>query len=275
MAANQRMTEGTAPRERPERPWPTWDQALIVTLLLTASALCWAWMIAEARTPEANAAAMLTHDMAMDNAVAVIPPRVYAAASVPMWFFMMVAMMVPTATPMVAAFARYSRSAGEPLTNGWLFALSYVSVWGLFSVAASIAQTVLVETGLLQRSTLMLGNDRLAGLLMMGVGLYQLTPAKFRFIEHCRAPLPFLNRFWRPGPTEALVIGFRHAMYCLGSSWLLMSLLFVGGAMSLIWALSLAGLVGVEKSAPLGRQVGAVAGVVCLLTGVGLVFRLF
>jgi len=184
-------------------------------------------------------------------------------------------MMLPSAAPMISAHARQARLEGEAPGATAMFGVAYVATWSLFAVVASMAQLALVRTGLINETQLIIGNDRLAGLLMVAVGLYELSALKFFFIEHCRAPTAFFTRFWEPGPAPALALGFRHAVYCLGASWLLMSLLFVGGAMSLPWAAGLAALVLVQKTAPYGRQIGLVAGVVILLTGIGLVFRVF
>lgn len=253
-----------------------WQGWLIALALAAVSVAAWTWMIgASLNHHHAEPVMMFLDDMAMDNAAAVIPPRVYAAASVPMWFIMMMGMMIPTAVPMAAAHARHAREVGQPFLTTALFGVAYIAIWGLFAVAASIAQTFLVETGLILRTSLMVGSDRLAGLLLIAVGGYELTPLKFLFIEHCRAPEGFLARFWRPGPTEALVLGFRYAVYCVGCCWMLMALLFVGGAMSLAWAIGLTALVVIQKTVPGGRQFGVISGVVLLLTGVALTFRFF
>jgi predicted metal-binding membrane protein len=241
-------------------------------LVLGLCALAWAWLVSLSGTGSALA---MTDMGAMGHPAVALPPSAYVAAATPMWCVMMIAMMLPSALPMITAYVRHAREGGEAPGGTAMFATAYVSAWSLFAVIASIAQLALIRTGLINQTQLIVGNDRLAGLLMVAVGLYELSAAKFYFIEHCRAPNAFFVRFWQPGPAAALALGFRHALYCLGGSWLLMSLLFVGGAMSLPWAAGLATLVLVEKTAPYGRQIGLVAGVVILLTGIGLVFRVF
>jgi predicted metal-binding membrane protein len=241
-------------------------------MVLGLCALAWAWLAGLSGT--GNPLAMTDMGPIGHPAVA-LPPSAYVAAATPMWCVMMLAMMLPSAVPMIAAYARQAREAGEPPGATAMFGLAYVSAWSLFAVIASMAQLALVRTGLINETQLIIGNDRLAGLLMIAAGLYELSALKFFFIEHCRAPDAFFTRFWRPGPAASLALGFRHALYCLGASWLLMSLLFVGGAMSLPWAAGLATLVLVQKAAPYGRQIGLGGGVVILLTGIGLVFRVF
>ena len=50
-------------------------------------------------------------------------------------------------------------------------------------------------------------------------------------------------------------MGIDHGLYCVGCCWLLMLLLFVGGAMNLVWIAGLAILVLLEKLLPMGPAV--------------------
>src|SRR3990170_433458 len=55
------------------------------------------------------------------------------------WVAMMVAMMFPTAAPMVLTFARVhenKRSQGRPFVQTWVFVSSYLVVWTVFGVIA-------------------------------------------------------------------------------------------------------------------------------------------
>ena len=63
-----------------------------------------------------------------------------------MWAVMMVAMMTPSAAPMVFAVARVSRSrASEETPTGSVgaFLLGYLTLWTGFSLLATVAQTAL------------------------------------------------------------------------------------------------------------------------------------
>lgn len=247
---------------------------LVGGALLLVSLGAWTWMIQTSVNQPATAGPIFFNDIAMMHATMIAEPRVYAAASAPLWFIIIVAMMAPAAVPMLTTHARYTCEAGQSLWATALFALAYVAVWAGFAAVAASVQTLLVETGAILRISQTLGIDRMAGLLLVAAGLYQFTSAKFMCLEHCRSPSSFLTRFWRPGAGDGLVLGFRFAVYCLGCCWLLMSLLFAGGAMSLAWAMGLSGLVLVEKLAPGGRYIGAVVGAVCLLVGAAFIFRL-
>jgi predicted metal-binding membrane protein len=60
-----------------------------------------------------------------------------------MWAVMMVAMMVPSATPMLLTFATIARSRranGKAFVPVWVFLGGYLVLWTAFSIAATLAQ---------------------------------------------------------------------------------------------------------------------------------------
>ena len=73
-----------------------------------------------------------------------------------MWWVMMVAMMLPSATPMLLIFARVSRrerAAERPWVPTGIFASGYLAAWAGFSAAA-----VALQWGL-EESATAVGND--------------------------------------------------------------------------------------------------------------------
>ena len=66
-------------------------------------------------------------------------------ALVVMWWLMMVAMMLPSATPALLLYAqvRQIRSRDADIAATWVFLAGYLGVWLLFSVAAAVAQSLL------------------------------------------------------------------------------------------------------------------------------------
>lgn len=190
----------------------------------------------------------------------------YAELIVVMWWVMMVAMMLPSASPMLLLFARIQRSQrvkGAPFVPTSIFAAGYLIVWGSFSVLAAGTQWRLERAGLLS-AMLASTSGLFGGLLLLAAGLYQLTPVKQACLRHCRSPLQFLTHHWRNGTAGALRMGIEHGAFCLGCCWLLMGLLFVGGIMNLSWILGLAVFVLLEKTLPAGHWLG-------VLTGIGLI----
>ena len=243
------------------------DQAIVALCLAALVALAWLWLIAA--PPGGHAMGGSHGGMAMP-AMAVEPWSAgYLLPAFAMWALMMVAMMLPSAAPMILL---YSRVAGRAERQGRLppisvFTLAYVGVWTGFSAAAALAQALLVASGLVGAMTLAVGEARVAGALLLLAGLYQLIPLKRACLDQCRSPLSFIMRWSRPGIAGALRLGTLHGLYCLGCCWALMLLLFVGGVMNLAWIAALALLVLVEKIAPPSLRIRPVVATLLLVAG--------
>ena len=65
-------------------------------------------------------------------------------------------------------------------------------------------------------------------------------------------------------------MGAEHGAYCVGCCWLMMTLLFVGGAMNLYWIGGLAGYALAEKLLPAGERVARVMGASLIAGGLAL-----
>lgn len=186
-----------------------------------------------------------------------------------MWAVMMVAMMVPTAAPMLLLFATINRrrqTQQRPFVPTAIFLAGYVLVWTGFSVLATLAQWGLHE-GTLLSPMMVSTSPLLGGGLLLAAGLFQWTPLKYTCLAHCRSPLGFLTTEWREGVWGALVMGLRHGSYCTGCCWVLMALLFVAGVMNLLWVAAMTAFVLVEKIVPRGDLVGRIGGGVLVLAG--------
>ena len=187
-----------------------------------------------------------------------------------MWAVMMMAMMLPSAAPMILLFAlvnRRRRDRASPAVPTAIFVAGYLLVWAGFSAAAALAQTALHQAALLSH-TMATTSPLLGGVLLLVAGIYQWLPLKSACLGRCRSPLGFLDSEWREGRRGALVMGMRHGLFCVGCCWALMVLLFVAGVMQLAWVAVIAALVLVEKVAPGGRWVGRVGGVILAAAGV-------
>jgi len=91
--------------------------------------------------------------------------------------------------------------------------------------------------------------------VLIGAGLFQLSPAKRRLLAATRRPS---GRSWR------------HGLRCLGSCWALMLVMFAVGAGNLIWMVVLTAVMTAERAGPSGvtRGAGALTGA---LAGFGLI----
>jgi predicted metal-binding membrane protein len=173
------------------------------------------------------------------------------------WVVMMAAMMLPSAAPTVALYARLA-DASRPL----VFAAGYLVVWGgaglLAFAGAEAANGVLAW-------------DRagrwVAGVVLLAAAVYELTPLKDACLARCRSPLGFLLGSWRGGRAGALRMGAAHGAWCVGCCWALMLSLFALGVMSVAWMAFVAGLIAFEKLVPWRRV--AVYGTAAALLALG------
>jgi predicted metal-binding membrane protein len=188
-----------------------------------------------------------------------------------MWCVMMVGMMLPSAAPMILTFAAINqrrRQRGQPYVPTALFTAGYLAAWAGFSVVATLAQWGLERLALLAPMAMKITSPSLGGGLLIAAGLYQLTPLKQVCLDHCRSPFDFLINRWRDGAAGAWRMGWSHGLYCLGCCWILMALLFVVGAMDLLWVAGFAALVLVEKLLPAGLWIARLSGVGLIVWGV-------
>ena len=227
------------------------DRVVVLAALGVVALLAWTYLVLGAgvrmdATPMVTDAASWT-------------PR-YAGVMFAMWALMMVAMMLPGAAPMILLFAAISRR-GHPgaaaLRRTAAFGFAYVCVWAIFAAVATGLQWGLTQMMLLSPA-LTVDSPIVSGAFFVAAGIYQLLPIKQACLRHCRAPTEFLARHWRAGTTGALRMGLRHGLLCVGCCWMLMGLLFVGGAMNLLWIAALAVIVFIEKAIPRGKLAGRV-----------------
>lgn len=186
-----------------------------------------------------------------------------------MWAVMMVGMMLPSAAPMLTAFARIGRdraTRGRAAVAPAIFAIGYLLVWTGFSAAATLLQWALDQAMLLSPEMASASPWLTAGILI-AAGLYQISPLKQACLRHCRTPLAFMLTRWHEGAGGALRMGLEHGALCLGCCWALMALLFVAGVMNLLVVAAIAAFVLIEKLAPMGIVVGQWSGAGLVLLG--------
>lgn len=196
----------------------------------------------------------------------------YFGMTLLMWAVMMVAMMVPSVTPMILTFATINRkrlASGRPHVATGIFLFGYLAIWTAFSLVATFLQWTLHAAALMAPATLTVGPAIGGGLLIIA-GAYQWTPWKDRCLAKCVSPLDFLLTEWRDGAGGAAIMGLRHGLFCTGCCAMLMVLLFVAGVMNLLWVATLGGLVLVEKLLPSGQRTSHAFGALFVLAGIAL-----
>jgi len=126
------------------------DRVVVVAALVFVIALSWIWIVTGAGTGTgAIEMTRMPRDMMMTPATWT---PAYAVLMFVMWWAMMLAMMLPSAAPMLLIFARITRQRGvvtRPWTPTTCFAAGYLAVWGGFSTVATALQWALEGTGLL------------------------------------------------------------------------------------------------------------------------------
>lgn len=200
------------------------------------------------------------------------------ALTIGMWWAMMIAMMSPAAAPTILLYARVHRHAlaggrsQDRLAPTGAFLLGYLLVWFAFSLGAAALQWMLIDRGVVSPGMSSSQSRWLSAGVLIAAGFYQLSPLKAACLAHCRDPAAFLSRHWRPHAWGAVRLGILHGGFCVGCCWLLMTLLFVGGVMNLVWIAALAILVLVEKLMPPGRWIGQAVGLGLIAWGIATLF---
>jgi predicted metal-binding membrane protein len=183
------------------------------------------------------------------------------------WVVMMVAMMFPSVAPTVLMHARIVRSRGEGALPSVSFVLGYLIVW---AAAGLVPLAVIQLLGSIGTPLAAGWLPRLGGAVVILAGLYQLTPLKNVCLRACRSPLSFvLSHDFGGGAPAAARAGISHGAFCLGCCWALMAVLAVLGLMNLTWMAVFAVVFFLEKNWRYGVMVARVAGVACLVLGMG------
>lgn len=190
-------------------------------------------------------------------------------ATTAMWMLMMAAMMLPAMAPVVAIYAglaaKEDRGARLALRIG-VFLAGYFLLWALFSIVAALGQLALRSS----EHFTMGGTQALplaAGGLLIAAGAYQFTGIKEFCLAHCRHPLAYLMSHWREGLAGAFPVGARHGLYCFGCCIALMGLMFVFGAMNVLWMAAIAAYFFAEKILPRAEIWGRIFGGLLIAAG--------
>jgi len=241
------------------------DRVLVFSGVIAVTAIAWAYTIYVAQT-SADMGASMT--MSMGNM------RSWSGVDFclmfVMWAVMMVAMMVPSAAPMLLIFATVNRrrkAESRPYVSTGVFLSGYLIVWTAFAAVATLGNWGLHQASLL---TSMMGESSsgyLGGGLLLTAGIFQWSRLKYVCLTNCRSPLGFLMSDWKDGVGGALKMGLSHGKYCLGCCWVLMALLFVLGIMNLVWIAALAAFVLAEKVVPAGEKVSKATGLLLVAWG--------
>jgi len=261
------------------------DRVVVVLSLAVITILSWIYILVLAGTMDMGGMdmtgwRMVSTGLEMGMAPALAPWSAWQFALMfVMWSVMMIGMMTPSAAPMILIYARVGRQAvlqGRTLASTGWFASGYLLAWVGFALLATIAQWGF-ERGALLSPVMNVESNLLGGVVLIIIGVYQWTRLKDACLRECQSPLAFIQRHggFKPAPLGSLSLGFRHGIFCIGCCWALMTLLFVGGIMNVLWIAALSIFVLAEKVVPAGRSLARVAGSCFAAFGVWTLIKAF
>lgn len=177
-----------------------------------------------------------------------------AAIFVTGWTLMTIAMMLPSSLPLVNLFRQFTLRRADRTQLLALLLAGYLGVWAYFGLVAYTGDGVLhaaVDALLPVQEQ----KGRIGAAVLLLAGLYQFTPLKKMCLEKCRSPRMFLLQYWRGRRPrrDAVWLGIRHGLFCLGCCWTLMLLMFAVGGANLGWMLGLGAAMAAERTARWGR----------------------
>jgi predicted metal-binding membrane protein len=194
------------------------------------------------------------------------------AIAAPMWMAMTLAMMLPTAGPMILTYAEIADTAArkrEPVVSPLILTAGYVAAWFGFALAAALLQWMLSRAGLLDGGNV---GRLIGGTIFLGAGLYQFSAFKQACLSVCQRPFPFFFSNWTTERGGVLRLGLRQGLLCLGCCWAIMLLMFALGAMNVVWMAALGVLMTIEKLTTSARFSEAV-GLGFVAVGFGMIVR--
>lgn len=200
--------------------------------------------------------------MALCLAPAVAPPTLAAAGGlVLMWFLMAVAMMLPSAAPMIRTYCEIADTAargGQQAVHPLVLVAGYLAVWLLAAAGfAALTAGSAALAGTAAPATILAGSAAAIGL----AGLYQFSRLKQACLDKCRNPFGVLFSRWSTRPAAIFRLGLEQGVWCLGCCWALMLVMFAVGVMNVFWMALIGVFTIVEKqsdTAFVSRAAGAI-----------------
>jgi len=176
-----------------------------------------------------------------------------------MWWVMMVAMMLPSAAPTILLYGQAASNSANPVRpETESFLAGYLLIWGMFSLLAALLQLLLSQFTLLAHPRMASGSGLLSSAILIGAGLYQLSPLKQACLHQCQRPFPFFFTHWATTPAGVFRLGLMQGGYCLGCCWALMLVMLATGTMNVVWMAILGAVMTIEKMTATPRFAKAV-----------------
>lgn len=166
-----------------------------------------------------------------------------------MWVMMTLAMMLPSAAPMLATFAELSETKQRkfflPLSVT-ILGLGYLTMWAGYSLVAASGQWLLTEARALS-PVMAPATMVLTATTLIAAGLYQFTPSKRACLTRCQRPGPYFSARTASSYFGIYKLGLEQGLFCLGCCWALMAVMFAVGIMNIVWIAALGFFMATEK----------------------------
>lgn len=217
--------------------------------------------------PDQNGFLALVLKLCTPQTIEGIGPGVFLS-TLSMWFVMSLAMMLPSAAPMMRTYADIAEVAsqkGEKVAPLYVLMMGYLCIWAAFSFAVTLFQLVIVQLGLAADPVLPI-HGLLAGFILLLAGAYQFSALKNACLEKCRNPFAILFGRWSPKSSGIFKLGAEQGLFCLGCCWTLMLVMLVVGTMNLAWMAFFTLFAIVEKSGK-GKVTSYLSGGILLVWG--------
>jgi predicted metal-binding membrane protein len=193
-----------------------------------------------------------------------------------MWGVMTLAMMLPSASPMILTYAEIADTAArkhERIVSPFVLAAGYTLVWLGFAIITTLAQFAFTRAALLDTG-MQSANGLFSGAIFIGAGVYQFSALKHACLTQCQTPFPFFFANWATTPRGVFRLGVKQGLYCLGCCWAMMLVMFGVGVMNVIWMAGLGTVMTFEKIGT-GKRLTYAVGVALIVAGVAFVLSAF
>ncbi|MET0943459.1 MAG: DUF2182 domain-containing protein [Mesorhizobium sp.] len=190
----------------------------------------------------------------------------YFAALSSMWFLMSLAMMLPSAAPMLRTYceiADTARARDEAAVHPLILVAGYVVIWALASLCFA-GISLGVQRLAMSSGPLVPAAGPIGAVALLFAGLYQFSGLKEACLRKCRNPFSILFSRWSTRPCRIFRLGMKQGVWCLGCCWALMLVMFAVGLMNILWMTLIALFTVVEKQST-GKLPGRIAGAILLV----------
>jgi predicted metal-binding membrane protein len=205
-----------------------------------------------------------------------LPDGTWTAGSIAivasMWSAMTLAMMLPSAAPMIMTYAGIADTAahkGERIVSPFVLTAGYTVVWLSFSVIATLVQIALTRVALLDAG-MASASGLFSGAIFIGAGVYQFSVLKHACLKRCQHPFPFFFANWTTTSQGVFRLGVKQGLYCLGCCWAMMLVMFAVGVMNVLWMVGIGIAMTIEKMLT-GRRFTHAVGVVLIVAGAAII----